>query len=118
MKRYKELVTGEVWTEDEIRHEFEMFKTEVYGKDAPTFEEYLEDRIRLGRDGAAGLKEVRHYVVWMTDANGATSPIDTVDAPEGYTATDYYRDCNANAPYEWIAMLDAAVEITLEAVEE
>ena len=118
MKRYKVNNTGEVWTEDELRIEFENQKHD----NRPyfdTFEDYMEYWIDRGLHGYwDSFTEVKRYVVWMTDANGATSPIDTIDAPEGYTATDYYWDCDANAPDEWIAMLDAAVEITLEEVEE
>lgn len=42
------------------------------------------------------------YVVEYTDErNGATSPIDNIDAPIGYTAEQYIEDCQKNADPEW-----------------
>lgn len=48
---------------------------------------------------------------------GATSPIDNVEAPEGYTAKQYIRDCKANADDDWNEMLKLG-EVTLAATEE
>lgn len=46
------------------------------------------------------------YTIEYTDpTTGATSPIDTVEAPEGYTAEQYIKDCEANADPEWIDMI-------------
>ena len=57
------------------------------------------------------------YTVEYTDpTTGAKSPIDTITAPENYTADDYIRDCRENADPEWIAMIDAG-EIDLVAAE-
>ena len=51
---------------------------------------------------------MKQYQVDYTDSRmGATSPIDTITAPEGYTAADYIRDCNENADPEWCEMLKA-----------
>ena len=54
------------------------------------------------------------YQVDFTDNNtGATSPIDTIKAPEGYTAEQYIEDCKDNADQEWIDMLEnGTVELT------
>lgn len=49
--------------------------------------------------------------------NGVTSPIDTVEAPHGYTAEDYVRDCDANADEEWCEMLHDG-QVILVAIEE
>lgn len=58
------------------------------------------------------------YVVWLTDrTTGATSPIDTIDAPVGYTASDYIADCDRNADDDWNWMLRNAATIILEEVE-
>lgn len=47
------------------------------------------------------------YTVEFTDnKTGATSPVDTIDALEGYTAADYLRDCRANADSAWCEMLE------------
>ena len=57
------------------------------------------------------------YEVNFTDnQTGATSPIDVITAPEGYTADDYVRDCKENADPEWCEMLDNGT-ITLIEVE-
>ena len=39
------------------------------------------------------------YQVELTEANGATSPIDVIEAEAGYTADDYRRDCAVNGVY-------------------
>ena len=60
------------------------------------------------------------YTVEYTDpSTGATSPIDTITAPEGYTAEDYIRDCVGNADDAWNEMLAAGtVELVAEEEEE
>lgn len=58
------------------------------------------------------------YVVEFYDyTNGATSPIDTIVASEGYTAEDYIRDCESNADQEWVDMLKNG-DVTLVPVED
>lgn len=48
------------------------------------------------------------FTVLYTDPDtGACSPIDTITAPEDYTAADYIRDCKANADDSWNEMLAA-----------
>lgn len=60
MKAYKNLDTGEIWTEDEIFGEVKLIYegepslTDEY----PTFEEYLDHLLDLGRQGIGGLIEV------------------------------------------------------------
>lgn len=59
------------------------------------------------------------YIVWVTDMNtGATSPMDNIEAPDGYTADDYIADCKCNADEAWNEMLRNADTITLEEVTE
>lgn len=42
-----------------------------------------------------------------------TEPMDIVEAPEGYTAEDYIRDCERNADDDWVKMLhEDDVELT------
>ena len=41
------------------------------------------------------------YEIDFTDPEtGATSPIDTVNVPEGFTADDYIKGCDENADTE------------------
>ena len=41
-------------------------------------------------------------------SNGETvEAIDTVYAPEGYTAEEYVKDCEENADQEWVDMIHA-----------
>jgi len=48
---------------------------------------------------------MKYQIEFYDPSNGATSPIDTVEAPEGYTAKDYIRDCRKNADKSWNEML-------------
>ena len=58
------------------------------------------------------------YTVEFTDAKtGAISPIDTITAPDGYTADDYIRDCRENADPEWIEMIESGT-VTLTEIED
>lgn len=45
--------------------------------------------------------------------NGATSPIDTVEAPVGYTAEEYIEDCKHGADKEWNEMLASGEVIVI-----
>lgn len=46
------------------------------------------------------------YIVEFKDLlTGAVSPIDNIEAPEGYTAEQYISDCASNADQEWNEML-------------
>lgn len=42
---YKDMTTGEIWTEEELRKEFEDFRDEMRPQ-FDSFEEYVDDRIR------------------------------------------------------------------------
>ena len=60
---------------------------------------------------------MKKYEVNFTDyETGATSPIDTVIKPDGYTAQAYIDECMDNADDEWIEML-AGGTVTLIEVE-
>lgn len=48
---------------------------------------------------------------------GATSPIDCVEAPSGYTADDYIRECKENADSEWYEMLKKGV-VTIDPIDD
>lgn len=50
---------------------------------------------------------MKYQVEFYDYRTGATSPIDTIEAPAGYTAEQYIRDCEANAEPEYIDMLKA-----------
>ena len=46
------------------------------------------------------------YIVEFNDfITGAVSPIDNVEAADGYTAEQYISDCASNADQEWNEML-------------
>lgn len=69
---------------------------------------YIKALIRadIARTKTMEEKTMKRYQIEYTDANGATSPIDTVTAPAGYTADDYIRNCQENAEPEWCEMLE------------
>ena len=57
MKKYMDFDSGEIYTEDEIRKEFEAFKFEfpyTYG----TFEKYMEEMLCYGRQRTGGYIEI------------------------------------------------------------
>lgn len=60
MKRYRSLDTGEIWTEDEIRDEYEsIFSNDSeFAEKYPTFEDNMEHMLDLGRQRAGGIEEV------------------------------------------------------------
>jgi hypothetical protein len=60
---------------------------------------------------------MRYQVDFYDYSNGATSPIDTIEAPEGYTAEDYIRDCQENADDAWNEML-ASGKVELVKIED
>lgn len=58
---------------------------------------------------------MKKYEVNFTDyETGATSPIDTVIKPEGYTAEQYIKDCKENADDDWNAMLTGGTVTLIE----
>ncbi len=116
MKYYRNIDTGEIWTEDEIRKEYNDFKSEMPYTD---FEDYMNEMLREGREKVGGLMEVsmQKYEVDITYySNGATSAIDTITAPTGYTAEDYISDCERNADDDWNEMLKTG-DISLVAID-
>ena len=60
---------------------------------------------------------MKTYSLEITEQMGNTSPIDTITAPEGYTAEQYIKDCESNADPEWVEMLNNAVSVKLVEVE-
>ena len=63
------------------------------------------------------MKTVKYQVEFYDYNNGATSPIDTIEAPEDYTAEQYIKDCKENADPEWSEMLENG-EVKLYAIED
>lgn len=60
---------------------------------------------------------MKKYEVNYTDSTtGATSAIDTITAPSGYTAADYVRGCEENGDSEYVEMLHAGI-ITLVEID-
>lgn len=55
MRKYMNLDTGEVWTEEEVREAYEDLKGEL---DYNNFEEYLDHLLSLGAQKIGGLVEV------------------------------------------------------------
>lgn len=56
MKQYMNFDTGEIWTEDEIREVYEGIPGCI--DDYPTFEDYLEYLLDLGRQKVGGIVEM------------------------------------------------------------
>ena len=54
-----------------------------------------------------GDRPMKHYIVNYTefDRPDISSPIDNIEAPEGYTAEQYVEDCMRNADEDWCEML-------------
>lgn len=54
-----------------------------------------------------GDRPMKHYSVCYTefDRPDISSPIDNIEAPEGYTAEQYVADCMRNADEDWCEML-------------
>lgn len=55
MKKYMDFNSGEVWTEEEIKAEYESFKDEM---SFSSYEDYLDEMLRLGACKEGGLVEV------------------------------------------------------------
>lgn len=47
----------------------------------------------------------KYEVNFYDPENGATSPIDVIEAPDNYTSDDYISDCLSNADEEYCSML-------------
>lgn len=57
MKEYKNFDTGEIWTEEEIKKEYEAFRCEMED-DFGCFEDYLDHLLDMGRNRTGGLIEI------------------------------------------------------------
>ena len=55
MKKYMNFDTHEVYTLEELQHDFELFQYETTFAD---FAEYIENMLALGRAGVGGLIEI------------------------------------------------------------
>ena len=65
MKTYQNFDTGEIWTEDEIRKEYEAEESLL--EQYPTFENYMEHMLSQGRAKTGGIVEIeRFYAVQET----------------------------------------------------
>jgi len=61
---------------------------------------------------------MKRYIVEYTEPDtGATSPIDSFSAEDGYIAEKYIKDCESNADEDWCEMLRRGT-VTLVEVEE
>jgi len=61
---------------------------------------------------------MKSYIVEYIDPDtGAISPIDYIEAEDGYTAEKYIKDCESNADEDWCEMLRRGT-VTLVEVEE
>ena len=60
---------------------------------------------------------MKKYEVNYTDrTTGATSAIDTIAAPNNYTAADYVRECEENGDPDYVEMLHAG-NVTLVEID-
>ena len=55
MKKYRDIDSGEIWTEEEVRKQFELFKDEMPYE---SFDEYMDDMLSKGRQRITGFEEV------------------------------------------------------------
>jgi hypothetical protein len=55
MKKYRDIDSGEIWTEEEVREQFEQFKDEMPYE---SFDDYMDDMLSKGRQRITGLEEV------------------------------------------------------------
>ena len=119
MKMYYDLDNGTYYTEDELRNVFELRKEELKedGYNYESFEDCLNKMLALGHQKKGGWVEMeaKKFVVNLYDpSTGATSDIDVITAPEGYTAENYVADCERNADDDWNAMLSSGEVILME----
>jgi len=68
-------------------------------------------------DADDSVETVKYEVDFTDSRTGATSPIDTVVAPEGYTAEQYLNDCRENGDQAWIDMLEQGT-VKLVAIDD
>lgn len=77
MKKFRNINTNEIWTMDEVKESYEQFKYEI-SDDPISFEDYLDNLLDQGNQGAGGLVEVELYTA---DRETGTF-IDTIDSIE------------------------------------
>lgn len=103
--KYRNINTGTIWSLEEIKKVHEMYKHET----DRSFEETMKDFEEV---------EMARFTVEYTDSkSGATSSIDTVEAPADYTAEKYILDCEDNADQDWVDMIHAG-EVEIHMIEE
>lgn len=58
---------------------------------------------------------MKSYIVEYIDPDtGAISPIDYIEAEDGYTAEKYIKDCESNADEDWCEMLRKGSVVLVE----
>ena len=55
MKKYRDIDSGEIWTEEEVREQFEQFKDEMPYE---SFDDYMDDMLSKGRQRITGFEEI------------------------------------------------------------
>lgn len=66
MRYYKNEDTGEIWSEEEIRQNYEMFREESeYMSRFDSFEDYLDEETSLGRSKQGGLTPIRYEDLYV-----------------------------------------------------
>ena len=98
---YMDTRTGTVYTEQEIREAFEMFKDEMYPDgDALSFEEYMDGQLLAGKYGADGFVEAYWYACMVDneDNDWGTGSYDLKEAKE-------WVEKNCDSPDAHIAVI-------------
>jgi len=55
MKKYRDIDSGEIWTEEEVREQFELLKDEMSYE---SFDDYMDNMLSKGRQRITGFEEV------------------------------------------------------------
>lgn len=55
MKKYRDIDSGEIWTEEELMEQYELFKDEMQYE---SFDDYMDDMLSKGRQRITGFEEV------------------------------------------------------------
>lgn len=91
MKNYKDLVTGEFWSEEELRKLFEQFRDddaiydefdEFVGYRHESFEDYLDEMIVLGRHRQGGLAQIWYAIQKTSEDEWGYGSYDLDEAKE------------------------------------
>lgn len=104
MKQYRNIDTNEIWTEDEIRDEYEsIFSTDSeFAEKYPTFEDNLEHMLDLGRQRVGGIVEAYWYAV-MRDCDDQDWGYGSYDLDEAKEMCEKY-------PEGYIAVIDNSTD--------